>query len=130
LNAVLQARRPIRERKLVLVVENDDDTRTIYAATLEHAGYEVVCARTVKEGAAAAALRLPSAVVLDCHLPDGSGLDLLRTWRASPPMNKVPVVVVTAYSDPDHVPMATDATAFVPRMLPATTPIRRASGSK
>src|SRR4051794_21301408 len=49
-NARSHARKPSSRattgRQLVLVVEDDDDARTIYAATLEHAGYEVVCART------------------------------------------------------------------------------------
>jgi DNA-binding response OmpR family regulator len=130
----------------VLVVEDDDDARTIYAATLEHAGYEVVCARTVKEGAAVAELRRPSAVVLECRLPDGSGLELLKTWRAAPPMSKVPVVVVTSHAhgeaDPEDgdAPATSDAsqeaamikpcpgdtlTAFLPRMIPPSTPTRR-----
>lgn len=36
------------------------------------------------------------ALLLDLHLPDGSGLDLLAELRSAPATRKLPVVVITA----------------------------------
>jgi two-component system catabolic regulation response regulator CreB len=35
-------------------------------------------------------------MLLDLHLPDGSGLDLLRELRAAPATHTFPVIVLTA----------------------------------
>ena len=86
----------------VLVVEDDADAREIYERVLRLAGYEVVTSASIADGRRAAAARRPGLVVLDCDLPDGSGLELLRAWRRSAPMDDVPVVMVTAFSE-DHV---------------------------
>lgn len=136
---MIQTRRAV-ERKRVLVVEDDIDASTIYTATLQHAGYDVDAARTLKEGRLAAERHPPAIVILDCQLPDGSGLDLLTAWKSTEPMASVPVVVMTAFSDPEYVNGAADAgadafvvkpctglalTSFLERMLSAARPTRR-----
>src|SRR4029077_17553713 len=59
--------------------------------------YGVSLARTIAD--AGAALATPSAAVdmllLDLHLPDGSGLDFLRQLRATPQHRTLPVLVLT-----------------------------------
>lgn len=127
-------------RKHVLVVEDDYDARSIYEATLLHAGYDATCTRTLAQAAKAASLFPPDIVVLDCRLPDGNGLDLLRRWKQSEAMGRVPVVVITAFSQPEHVDAATAAgadafvvkpcpgealTSFLARVLASSTPTRR-----
>ena len=61
-------------------------------------------ARTLAE--ARAALANPTArldgVLLDLHLPDGSGLTLLAELRADPATRALPVMVVTAEGE-DHI---------------------------
>jgi CheY-like chemotaxis protein len=127
------------ERGRVLVVEDDPDASIIYAATLEHAGYEVATAGTLEEAAVAARNLRPSVVILDCNLPDGSGLSLLAKWKRSSQMSSVPVVVVTAFSDPEHIDAASEAgadafmvkpcigqalTSFIARVLAASKPTK------
>lgn len=85
-------------RTHVLVVEDDHDAGTIYAASLEHAGHEVTLARTAREALDAVRVRRPDAVVLDRRLPDRDGLELARKWRASPAMAKTPIVILTAHA--------------------------------
>lgn len=126
-------------KKHVLVVEDDVDASIIYAATLEHAGFDVTVAGTLKEASAAARARRPCLVVLDCHLPDGNGLTMLARWKRSTEMASVPVVVVTAFSGPDHANAASEAgadafmvkpcvgevlTSFLGRVLAASKPTR------
>lgn len=128
------------ERKHVLVVEDDDDASIIYESTLLHVGYDVTCVKTLAAAAAAAARRRPDIVTLDCRLPDGNGLDLLHRWKTSDAMATVPVVVMTAYSEREHVDAATVAgadafvvkpcsgdalTSFLERVLSAHRPTRK-----
>ncbi|MDB5216456.1 MAG: chemotaxis protein CheY [Myxococcaceae bacterium] len=128
------------DRKRVLVVEDDEDASIIYTTTLRHAGYAVEPARTLAEAETRVERRLPSIVVLDCRLPDGNGLDLLKKWKGVSPMAAVPVVVLTAFSDPETMDGATAAgadafvvkpcagialTSFLERVLAAAKPTRR-----
>jgi len=65
---------------------------------LEQLGYRVSLARTLGDARATLrdrATRL-DAVLLDLHLPDGSGLDLLRELRGAAATRALPVVVLTA----------------------------------
>jgi DNA-binding response OmpR family regulator len=102
--------------KTVLVVEDDQDARFIYATTLRHAGYEVVEAPCLAEAAEAVRLAVPDAVLLDCRLPDGDGLGLLRQWSTTE-MARVPVIVLTAHLERQDVEAAlvAGADAFVPK---------------
>jgi DNA-binding response OmpR family regulator len=89
---------PIRGTAVVLVVEDNEDARTITTDTLRHFGYEVVSAGSVAEAAQAISVRVPNVVVLDARLPDGDGLELARTWMSDGRMRGVPIVVLTAFS--------------------------------
>lgn len=64
---------------------------------------------TLAEGLAAARSLQPDLVLLDMHLPDGSGLDLLRQLRAEPTTHRLTVVALSADALPDQVQRARDA---------------------
>lgn len=95
----------------LLVVEDDRDARDIYRATLVHAGYEVQTAGSLAEALTAVARRQPNGVVLDWRLPDGNGLELLRWFKGTRAMQTVPVVMLTAYSEMEHMAEATSSGA-------------------
>lgn len=112
--------RPKIERKVVLLVEDNEDAVAIYGASLRHAGYEVIEAETIADAREAALQRRPDVVVLDCRLPDGDGLELLASWRREAMMLDVPVLVVTASRERQDVEAAVLAGAdqFVPKPCP------------
>ena len=60
------------ERPLVLIVDDDADSRTIARAFLESRGWEVVDAADGREGLRLAWTRRPDLIVLDC--PPGLSL--------------------------------------------------------
>jgi len=60
---------------------------------------ELVTAPDGESGLQMLAETEPAVVLLDCHLPGMSGLEVLQTARAAG--NTVPVVVVTADASPD-----------------------------
>jgi DNA-binding response OmpR family regulator len=67
----------------ILVVEDDDPTRTFLADNLTADGYDLVVARSAAEGMRLAETRYPDLAILDVGLPDASGLELLDRVRAS-----------------------------------------------
>jgi DNA-binding response OmpR family regulator len=65
----------------VLLVEDDDATRTFLADNLTADGYELLVAETIREATRLLETRFPDVAVVDIGLPDGSGLDLVRHVR-------------------------------------------------
>jgi CheY-like chemotaxis protein len=106
-------------RKTILLVEDDIDARDIYRTSLNHVGYRVIEAPTVKDARDAVRAFLPDIVILDCRLPDGDGLELVNTWRDSK-MSSVPVIVVSAHREDQDLDAAVLAGAdlFVPKPCP------------
>ncbi len=65
----------------VLLVEDNRDTLRYLAALLGHRGYRVSTASGVAEAEVAAAGSPFDVLISDIELPDGSGLDLMRSLR-------------------------------------------------
>ena len=65
----------------ILVVEDDDATRTFLADNLTADGYDLLVAECARDGARLLETKFPDLLVLDVGLPDASGLDLLRRVR-------------------------------------------------
>ena len=65
----------------ILVVEDDDATRTFLADNLTADGYDLLVADCARDGARLLETKFPDLLVLDVGLPDASGLDLLRRVR-------------------------------------------------
>ena len=66
--------------------------------TLRAAGYEVAAAETAANGLALFRQLRPAALFLDLHLPDGDGLDVLRTVK-SENGDDTAVIVMTAFGE-------------------------------
>jgi two-component system OmpR family response regulator len=75
----------------LLLIEDDADLGQAVAAHLTAAGHALQWCRSVTEATHAS---VPELVLLDLHLPDGDGLDLLRRWRRDG--HAWPVIVLTA----------------------------------
>lgn len=86
-----------RARRL-LVVDDEPHIGLLLRLKLEARGYEMRLARSLFEARAVLATEAerPDAVLLDLHLPDGSGVDLLRELRGRPATATLPVMVLTA----------------------------------
>jgi two-component system, OmpR family, catabolic regulation response regulator CreB len=80
----------------LLVIDDEPYVGLVLQPRLEALGFEVSFARTLAAGRAALAATPPDCLLLDLHLPDGSGLDLLRELRRQPTGAALPVVVLTA----------------------------------
>src|SRR2546425_12218097 len=72
-----------RDAPCILLVEDDAETREAVSRVLTDEGYRVVGAERGEAGTRALKAGTISAVILDVTLPDASGFDLCRDWRAA-----------------------------------------------
>jgi signal transduction histidine kinase/CheY-like chemotaxis protein len=81
---------------IVLVVEDDEDTRELTVRVLERAGARVLSASTAQEALDCVSNLRPDAVVTDLGLPGEDGYALLERLRTI--YRNVPAIAVTAYA--------------------------------
>jgi DNA-binding response OmpR family regulator len=84
----------------ILVVEDDDATRTFLADNLTADGYELLVADCARDAVRLFETKFPDLALIDLALPDASGYDVLRRVReadgvASRVDPATPIVVVT-----------------------------------
>lgn len=77
----------------VLIVDDEPLIRSVIAEALRHWGFEPVEAGTASEAVAAFDRSHPVAILLDIHLPDVSGLALLRDFKKRRPFT--PIIIIT-----------------------------------
>jgi len=78
-------------------VDDEPHIGLVLRPYLEQLGYRVSFARTLDEARSAMRAAPPTdALLLDLHLPDGSGLDFLRDLRKQGGTARLPVLVLTA----------------------------------
>src|SRR6201996_2569507 len=82
------------DKPLIGIIDDERNIQATLAAILERRGYASASAFTGKQGLQMIADQKPDVLLLDLGLPDGEGLDLLRTIRLQHPA--LPVIVVTA----------------------------------
>jgi len=91
------------EPQHLLVIEDDPSVRDLLVNCLAGPKYRVSTASNGEDG-----LRLidedpPQLVILDLALPGMNGLDLCRTMRRDPWMEKIPVLMLTCRDEDDDV---------------------------
>jgi DNA-binding NarL/FixJ family response regulator len=110
-----------QEPKTVLLVDDHDLIRQGLARAFERAtDFRVVGqAGTVEEGLRLTREHTPTVVVTDVRLPDGTGLDLVRSVREEDP--QIGLVVLTMYAGDEQLfaAMESGASAFVGKDAPA-----------
>jgi putative two-component system response regulator len=79
----------------ILVVDDDEYVRRLLRRLLGPVGYAVEEAATAEEGLSRIRAEPPDLVLLDLHLPDRSGHDVLESIRADPATRLLPVVMLT-----------------------------------
>jgi CheY-like chemotaxis protein len=84
----------------VLIIEDDPDTRDLYAEGLSFEGFRVKTARNGKEGVARAHELVPDVVVTDLASPNIEGMEVIRSIKNHDRTRDTQVVVVTAWVVP------------------------------
>ena len=98
-------------RHCILVVEDDAPSRRIIARRLRREGWLVREAYDGPTALAELSQNDVSAVLLDIGLPNISGIEVLKRIREKRPIDKLPVIMVTAFDEEDHLAEALEAGA-------------------
>ena len=86
----------------ILCIEDDYETAALIREEFGERGFTVVVAHDGEEGLAAIEREWPDLVLCDICMPGISGLEVLRRLRVRlSPVNRMPFVLMTAWSDRD-----------------------------
>jgi DNA-binding response OmpR family regulator len=80
----------------ILVIEDDDDIRSVCERVFTWAGHHVGSALDATRGLELVASFEPDVIALDLMMPGIDGLTVLATLRGSAPTYAIPVVIVSA----------------------------------
>ncbi|WP_457965286.1 response regulator [Arthrobacter sp. D1-29] len=102
----------MENRRVCLVIEDDEDIRGLITLVLTRAGFEVLAVGTGAEAIAAAADPSLSLITLDLGLPDADGHVVAQALRE---LTNAPLLFLTARSDSDDLlaGMASGAAAYL-----------------
>lgn len=96
--------------KRILLVDDDEDMRSLLADVLSDEGYEVTQAANGAEALVILHRETFAAVLLDKRMPGLSGMDLLPGLRVICP--ETPVIVITAFGDAQTAAEGAEKGAF------------------
>jgi two-component system, OmpR family, KDP operon response regulator KdpE len=82
--------------RVAVVVEDEPQIRRFVRAALESEHWRVFEAASLRDGLAETATRRPDLVVVDLALPDGDGIELVRSMRA---WSGAPILILSARGD-------------------------------
>jgi len=83
-------------KPLALIVEDEKDLSDIFVEALQHADFATEAVRDGQIAVNRLGEIVPDLVLLDLHLPNVAGTDILRQIRQDPRLEQTQVIVVTA----------------------------------
>ncbi len=94
---------PIRSTGIdvVLVVDDSDDCRDMFAVWLSMAGFGVLVAGSGMDALKVAREAIPSLILMDVCLPGLDGCEVTRRLKNDPATRHIPIIALTALSGPD-----------------------------
>jgi CheY-like chemotaxis protein len=87
----------------VLVVDDEQDIVTIIGKVLKKSGYEVTTANDGLECIKKVETEPPDLILLDNIMPNMDGQTVLSKLKASKKTADIPVIMVTALADQEHI---------------------------
>jgi two-component system cell cycle response regulator DivK len=91
-----------RQAPLVLVVDDFEDNRAMYAEYLAHSGYRVEQAANGEEAVEITRRLKPDVVVMDLSLPIMDGWEATRRLKAEEGTRHIPVIALTGHALAGH----------------------------
>lgn len=84
--------------KTVLLVEDNEDNRTVYRTILEHFGYQVIEAQNGEAGVSMAREQRPDLILMDISIPLIDGWEATRILKSEPETAHIPIIALTAHA--------------------------------
>lgn len=97
--------------KLILVIEDEEDTAEMFSEMLKLSGYDVIKIINSSEAYKIIEDKRPDAILLDLMMPEVSGMDLLHTIKQNSTMSNIPIIVVSAKQLPNDIKSGFEAGA-------------------
>jgi CheY-like chemotaxis protein len=100
-------------KKKILIIDDEEDLciLAMHALTLDRSDLEVVSAKDGPSGIRRAQAEQPAVIILDVMMPKMDGYEVCRLLKADPATRDIPVIMLTASSDPHLNRKAFDAGA-------------------
>ncbi len=87
--------------KTVLLVEDNEDNRIVYATVLQYFGFRVIEATDGAEGVRIARESHPDLVLMDISIPVIDGWNATSMIKGDPETQTIPVIALTAHALPE-----------------------------
>jgi len=100
---------PDTAQPLVLVVDDFQDNREMYAEYLAYCGFRVIEAKNGKEAIEQAFAQSPNVIIMDLSLPVMDGWEATRRLKADGRTRSIPVIALTGHALCGHSKGALDA---------------------
>ena len=97
------------EPPLVLVVDDFEDNREMFAEYLELSGFQVAQAVSGREAIERATQLVPDVILMDLSLPELDGWEATRRIKADARTGHVPVIALSGHALADHAREAKEA---------------------
>ena len=92
----------------VLIIDDDQSITSVWSTVLQKDGFEVTTSESGKAGISLAERLMPDFILLDQIMPDMKGNDVLQALKANQQTTKIPVALVSNYSEPEMMHDAID----------------------
>jgi CheY-like chemotaxis protein len=104
-------RPPDAAGRLVLIVEDDPETRQFYVDALSGHGFRTIDAHNGLQALDKALAAMPDVVLADIAVPGIDGIELCRRLRADERTRAIPILAITGYEDRRYRDRAIEAGA-------------------
>jgi CheY-like chemotaxis protein len=84
--------------KMILIVDDEENIRTLYKEELTDEGYEVLLASNGYEALEVLNTKKPDAIILDIKMPGMDGVNLLKLIKERQE-DDIPVIICSAYEE-------------------------------
>jgi DNA-binding response OmpR family regulator len=92
-----------RQKKIIMIVDDDPLVREIFRKRLTQRGHEVVLATNGAQALGLARRAQPQAIVLDRQMPRLDGIQFLQALRSRHETSAIPVIMLSARSASDDI---------------------------
>ena len=92
----------MKKQQTILVIEDNTRQACLLQLVLKEQGFKCFTASTCRDGLEVLSKHWISLIILDLHLPDGSGLEIIRGLQTQTCPNKNPVIIVTSGAPPSQ----------------------------
>lgn len=96
------------EKHRILLVDDEADNRDMLSRRLQRNGFEIALAESGEEAVDRIAREPFDLVLLDSVMPGMNGIDVLKLVRAVHSAEELPIIMVTAITQGDHIAEALD----------------------